>query len=178
MALMTMTSYFRTLTLAFSLVVVAACSQGNGGLMNIRNTEAGPDEFGVLPTRPLEIPSDLSSLPTPAPGVANRTDPRPAADAIAALGGNVDAGVSPGQAADLLGHVARFGAEGDIRAVLAQEDEVFRTRNRGRILERAFNTNQYFAAYRSMSLNQFNELERLRRAGVRTPTAPPQNRDQ
>lgn len=178
MAPMTMKSRFTTLALSFSLVALAACSQGDGGLMNIRNTEAGPDEFGVLPTRPLEIPSDLSSLPPPTPGAANRTDPQPQADAIAALGGNVNAGVPPAQAQDLLGHVARFGAEGDIRAVLAQEDEAFRSRNRGRILERAFNTNQYFAAYRSMSLNQFRELERLRRAGVRTPTAPPQNREQ
>jgi hypothetical protein len=50
----------------------------------------------------------------------------------------------------------------------------FRSRNTGLFLERLFNTNVYFSAYREMSLDRYAELERLRRAGVRTPAAPPE----
>ncbi|WP_439140413.1 DUF3035 domain-containing protein, partial [Roseicyclus sp.] len=62
----------------------------------------------------------------------------------------------------------------DIRNVLAAEDLTFRSNNSGLLLERLFNTNVYFSAYREMSLDRYAELDRLRRAGVRTPAAPPE----
>ncbi|MEM6897402.1 MAG: DUF3035 domain-containing protein, partial [Pseudomonadota bacterium] len=34
----------------------------------------GPDEFGVVPTRPLEQPANYSDLPEPTPGSINRAD--------------------------------------------------------------------------------------------------------
>jgi hypothetical protein len=40
-------------------------------------------------------------------------------------------------------------------------------------LERLFNVNVYYKAYRPMSLDQQAELWRWRRAGARTPSAPP-----
>ena len=133
----------------------------------------GPDEFSVLPTEPLEIPEDLSSLPTPSPGGPNRTDPDPEADAIAALGGNIDRAQSGSQS--LMSHATRFGVEADIRETLAAEDLAFRERNDGRILERMFNVNVYHRAYAPLSLDQYAELDRLRRLGVRTPAAPPES---
>ena len=163
---------FSSLTLAAATLALAACSSGDPRLMNLRNTESGPDEFSILPTEPIAIPADLSTLPPPTPGGVNRTDPDPEGDAIRALGGNPErAAATQG---DIVAYAARFGTTPDIRGVLAAEDLEFRSRNNGRILERLFGTNVYFRAYRPMSLDRYAELERLRRAGVRTPAAPPQ----
>lgn len=153
-----------------AVALVSAC--GDPSLMNLRNAEAGPDEFAVLPSEPIEMPQDLASLPPPTPGGVNRTDPNPEADAIAALGGNVERATR--NAGDIVGYASRYGVTGQIRGVLAAEDEEFRSRNQGRVLERAFGVNVYFSAYDEMALDQYNELDRLRRAGVRTPSAPPE----
>jgi hypothetical protein len=152
------------------MLALAACSQGTPELMNLRNTEEGPDEFAVLPTAPLEMP-ETNELPQPTPGARNRVDPDPEADAIAALGGNP--GRAAGAGSGLISYATRFGVSGDIRPVLAAEDEEFRRRNNGRILERMFGTTVYFRAYREQALDRYAELERLRRMGVRTPAAPP-----
>jgi hypothetical protein len=156
------------------LLAVAACSSGTPTLMNLRNTEAGPDEFSVLPTEPIEVPADIAArpLPQPTPGGFNRTDPDPEGDAIAALGGNVDR--AQRNAGDIVGYASRFGASADIRGVLAAEDLEFRRRNDGRVLERLFGTNVYYRAYRDMALDRYAELERMRSAGIRTPGAPPE----
>jgi hypothetical protein len=104
-------------------------------------------------------------------GGVNRVDPDPEGDAIRALGGNVER--ANRAAGDIVGYAARFGVTPDIRGTLAAEDLEYRSGNRGRLLERLFNLNVYFDAYRPMSLDRYAELERLRRAGVRTPAAPP-----
>ncbi|MGP1357507.1 DUF3035 domain-containing protein [Roseicyclus sp.] len=158
--------------LAASMLALAACSSGTPQLMNLRNTEDGPDEFAVLPTAPLEMPQSFAELPEPTPGAPNRVDPNPEADAIAALGGNAARGAGAG--GGLVSYATRFGVSGDIRPVLAAEDEAYRQRNNGRILERMFGTTVYFEAYRPQALDRYAELERLRRMGVRTPAAPPQ----
>lgn len=161
--------------------VAAALLAGCGGsgtpeLMNLRSTAQGPDEFAILPTKTLSMPTDLSALPAPTPGGTNRTDPTPAADAVAALGGNParlsGGGIAPADGA-LVAQTGRFGTSGNIRAELAAEDLEFRRKNDGRFFERLFSTNVYFRAYRPMSLNQQAELERWRRLGVPTPAAPP-----
>jgi len=160
------------LPLGALLIAVAACSRGEPNLMNIRNTESGPDEFSVLPTEPLEMPGSFAALPTPTPGGINRADPTPEADAIAALGGNVDR--ANRQAGDIVNYSNRFGVTPDIRGTLSAEDRDFRDNNRGRLLERVFGVNTYYSAYGDQSLDNYAELERLRRAGVRTPAAPPE----
>ncbi len=154
-----------------AVLALSACSNGVPTLMNLRNTEAGPDEFAIVPTRELELPADRASLPTPTPGGANRADPTPEADAIAALGGNINR--AAGGSSGLISYTSRLGVAADIRATLAAEDEAFRSRNGGRVLERLFNNNVYFRAYRPQSLDRYAELQRLRRAGVQTPSAPP-----
>lgn len=159
------------LVLLAAVIGLSACSNGTPTLMNLRNTEAGPDEFAIVPTQELEIPTDLAALPTPTRGGINRADPTPEADAIAALGGNIArANTSAG---GLVSHASRFGVADNIRGTLAAEDEAFRGDNGGRLLERLFNTNVYFRAYRAQSLDRYAELERLRRSGVQTPSAPP-----
>ncbi|PJF08737.1 DUF3035 domain-containing protein [Pseudorhodobacter sp. MZDSW-24AT] len=153
--------------------LLAGCGNGGDGpqLMNIRSTTAGPDEFGILPPKPLEMPTDLAQLPEPTPGGTNRTDPTPEADAILALGGNPGAGA--GLDAGLVAHVTRFGVAPGIRQTVASEDLQWRRDNNGRVLERLFNVNVYYRAYEDQALDQQAELGRWRQRGVRTPSAPP-----
>ncbi|MFN0116072.1 MAG: DUF3035 domain-containing protein [Paracoccaceae bacterium] len=164
-------------------VIAAAALQGCGrnsdkvpNLMNIRAATRTPDEFAILPTKPLQLPEDIAALPEPTPGEANLTDPTPEADAVAALGGNPDRLTRKGTVTSdggLVTYAARFGVAPDIRDTLAAEDLSWRQRNKGRPLERLFDINVYFKAYRRMSLDQHLELERWRKAGVRTVGAPP-----
>ncbi|TFL20076.1 DUF3035 domain-containing protein [Jannaschia formosa] len=157
---------------ALAALTLAACERENPTLFNIRAQDRTPDEFAIMPTRPLQPPPDFSTLPPPTPGGVNRTDPQPQAEAIAALGGNIDRGAGVDGA--LVAAVTRYGVQGDIRAQLAQEDLAFRRRRDGRLLERLFSVNVYFRAYEEQSLDQHRELERLRRLGVRTVAAPPE----
>jgi len=163
--------------LALAAVIgLSACSKKAGGMMNLRSSGAGPDEFSILPTKPLTMPKSYSALPDPTPGGSNLVDPTPRADAIAALGGNPKYLNSGGVArADqgVVSTVSRYGVSGNIRTVLAQEDLEFRKKHRGKLLERLFHTTVYFSAYKPMTLDRYAELKRMRRAGVRTPAAPP-----
>jgi hypothetical protein len=151
-------------------LVLAGCGEGGiaGGL---RQAGVGgqPDEFLVLPTRPLEMPPNLAALPPPTPGTTARVAYRPQADAVQALTGRpapATANASP--------LVARVGpADPGIRATLASEDVAFRSENRPRIFERWFSRDAGRAAYGGVILDAEAELSRLRAAGVRTPAAPP-----
>lgn len=157
--------------LGLVLLALAACGRSDPTLLNLRAEGEGPDEFGVLPSRPLEMPTDMAALPPPQPGIANRADPDPEAELAAALGGNVDRAQAGSQS--LVSHVTRYGVAQDIRATLAAEDLEFRRRNDGRLLERMAALNVYHRAYRVMALDRYAELERLRAAGIWTPAAPP-----
>lgn len=164
----------KTIVALSAVLVLSACGGGQPELMNLRSG-AGPDEFGIVPPRPLEMPESLSELPEPTPGGANRTDRNPEAEAVVALGGNPSAsgGGVPSSDSALYAHAARFGVESGIRATLSAEDLEFRRDNQGRPLERLFNLNVYYRAYREQSLNQQAELLRWRALGLRTPSAPP-----
>lgn len=151
-------------------LLLAACSGDREPprLMNLRSQTNGPDEFAILPTRPLEIPGDLASLPEPEPGAHNLVDPTPLDDAVVALGGRPGAGGGDGAL------IAAAGAGGgNIRAELAAEDAAFRARQRPKLLERLFGTSTYHAAYARQSLRPDPELERWRAADRRTPSATP-----
>ncbi len=171
-------------TIALALIAVlavSACGQREDPkLMNIRSDSNGPDEFTILPGKPLQAPDYAAALPAPTPGGANLTDPTPKADAVAALGGNpalvtpTGTGVIGRGDATLVAQARRFGANANIRQTLATEDLEFRRDNKGRLLERLFNLNVYYKAYEKVSLDQYRELARFRRLGVRTPSAPPE----
>jgi len=164
---------------ALAMLALAACSGGSDEprLMNLRSTTDGPDEFAIVPPKPLEMPTDLAALPTPTPGGTNLTDPTPEADAIVALGGRPDAvrGV-PAADAGLINHASRNGVSGSIREDLAVADLDHRRRSDGRLLERLFGTNVYYRAYRNQELDQHAELARWRRAGTQNVSAPPRQR--
>lgn len=157
-----------------AVFVLTACGgKGAPELMNLR-TGSGPDEFAIVPPKPLEMPETLTDLPEPTLGGTNRTDRRPEDDAVIALGGRPDAaGGIPSADSAIYAHAARFGVDSGIRATLAAEDLEWRRDNNGRILERLFNVNVYYKAYRDQSLDQQAELARWRRLGLRTPSAPP-----
>jgi len=157
-----------------AMLTLAACSDGAPHLMNLRPTGNGPDEFSILPPKALEMPKNLVALPEPTPGEASLTDPTPEADAIVALGGRPgkNAGV-PRADNGLLTHASRFGSNAGIREDLAASDLKFRRANKGRVLERLFNVSVYYRVYLPQSLDQRAELQRWRRAGVRTVSAPP-----
>ncbi len=164
------------IALVFAALAVAGCS--NQGLRDLRNSGPGPDEFLILPSKPLEAPTNFSDLPTPTPGGTNLTDPQPRADAIAALGGRpsalVDQGV-PASDSGLVSYASRNGVPGDIRQVTAEEDEAFRKR-RGRFTRiQLFRTNRYNQVYRREALNPFDVERAARSRGIPTPSAPPEN---
>lgn len=158
-----------------AFVVVAtlsACDRNRDPqLLNVKANGDGPDEFAILPNKPLTQPESYNTLPEPTPGGANRADLTPLSDATFALGGNPAAGIRDG---GLVNHASRYGRDVAIREQLASEDLEFRRKNNGRLLERVFNVNVYYKAYRKQSLDQYSELERLRRLGIRTVSAPPE----
>lgn len=164
----------RAVLLTFCALAMAGCSS-SGKLMTLASDD-GPEEFAIVPTRPLELPTDLAQLPAPTPGGTNITDPAPAAEAVAALGGN------PGQlaaqgvgAADgaLIARATRGGVMPNVRQVTAEEDAEYRRHHGRRPLEALAQSNVYYRAYKPQSLDSQAELERWRRAGARIPSAPP-----
>ena len=154
-----------------TVLLLAACGDKEPKLLHIRSQSRAPDEFSVLPVKPLQLPEDIAALPEPTPGGLNLTDPTPEADAVVALGGRPDRGA--GADGGLVGHVGRFGTSANIREQLAAEDLEWRRDHDGRLLERLFNVNVYYKAYADMSLDQFLELEFWCKRGVRTVGAPP-----
>ena len=153
-----------------ALLALTACGGANREphLMNLRSTTDGPDEFSILPPKPLASPPDLTALPDPTPGGENLSDQHPMNDAIVALGGKVPAALGGVPAGDggLVAYAARSGVSGGIRTTLAAEDLDFRRKHPGKLLERAVGLNVYYQAYRSYWLDTYAELAKWRAAGA------------
>ena len=170
---LTSTPLLATLGLALSL---AACS-GDGGLRELDSNKAGPDEFDVLPLKPLAEPDSYTTLPVPTPGGVNRADVQPNADAVVALGGRpsalAESGGIPSSDAALVRQAGRYGTTPDIRAELAEADAAFRKRQARFTNIRLVPVDRYAQAYRRETLDPYAEAERFRKLGIRTPAAPP-----
>ena len=154
---------------------LGACSRGEPDLINFRASQEGPDEFGVVPTKPLvleDLPQEVAALPAPTPGGPNLTDPTPVSDAYAALGGSA-AAARRGADGGIVNYASRNGVDPNIRAQLAVDDAAYRQQRRGRLLERLFGVTTYYGAYSRQSLDQYGELQRVRSAGLSNPAAPP-----
>ncbi len=162
------------------VVVLSACDKqpvlGKNG--NFRLKDAGPDEFAVLPTKELVFPEDFETLPEPKLGSVSRADVTPQRDAIAALGGKpeqLDSKQINRNEQPLVTAASRFGVSPDIRAALAEEDKEFSHKNRARFYDKWFYSDKgYLRRRKADSLDSYNELSRLRRLGVRTPSVPQQ----
>ena len=161
--------------LALALVAaapLAGCKGGNTLAGGLRAAGVGgtPDEFMVLPTRPLEMPENLAALPPPAPGTANRVDYQPKAEAIAGLTGRSGAIATTNGAA----LVARAGPrDPTIRSELAAEDVTWRQTHHGLLIPRLIAKDKDRVTYEPMLLDAPAEFERLRAQGVQVPAAPP-----
>ncbi len=166
----------RKLALMFVLpVIVAGCA--NVGLRDLQSNSNGPDEFGIAPVGELQEPASYNELPTPTPGGANRVDRSALAEGAQAFGGQLGDpnGPIPGSDAALVQHASRLGVSPGIRATLAQTDADFRRRQARLTQFRIVPVDRYNQAYRRQALDAQAEQRRWRRAGARTPSAPPAN---
>lgn len=141
-----------------ALSALVACGQPGERIPN--RVKTGPDEFSIVPNKPLQEPESYSVLPAPTPGGANLTDATPKADAIVALGGRVPTGGVDG---GIVTYASRYGVDPTIRAELSKADERRRT-GRGR----------YERAYKRFALDAYAEWQRLRALGIVVPSAPPE----
>ena len=166
----------RAVLLTFCVLALGAC-ESSGKLMTLASDD-GPEEFAIVPSKPLELPPDLAALPAPTPGGSNITDATPHEDAIIALGGKPQAPATgagaPAADGALVAAASRNGVQSDIRTALAEKDLDIRRKNNGRLLERLFGVNVYYRAYDDMWLDQQAELERWRAANAGNPSAPPE----
>ncbi|MGJ8603202.1 MAG: DUF3035 domain-containing protein [Marivita sp.] len=171
----------RTLII-LALMALTACgsrqdtSDRDTNLRQLRNASGAPEEFSIVPPKPLVAPESFSELPQPTPGGINRTDPTPLQDAVAVLGGNParldpQAGIGAGDQA-LVARASRFGRQPDIRAELAASDQAFRER-RSLFNWRLVPEDTYNRIYRNQALDPYATLDAARRAGAQTPSAPP-----
>lgn len=129
-----------------------------------------PDEFMVLPTKPLEMPGNFAALPTPTPGAPNRVDYNPKAEAVASLTGRE----APAGTASAGSLIARAGpADPNIRARLAVEDATWREENQGKLLPRLLARDADEVTYGAVTLDAAAEYEAMRARGVAVPPAPP-----
>jgi hypothetical protein len=148
--------------------VLGGCEGGLAGGLRSAGVAGTPDEFMVLPTRPLEMPESFVALPPPTPGTVNRVDYRPHIEAVVGLTGRPGPVGSGGSAL-----VAAAGPRDPaIRTELAQEDVIWRQTHHGRLLERWFSTDREALVYRPMVLDAPEAFENQRAQGREVPAAP------
>ena len=150
-------------------LALGACSRNrvDGEL----RSASSPDEFMVLPTKPLEMPSDLAALPAPIPGARNRVDYEPREEAVASLTGRETTVAGTAGAAALISRAGPI--DPSIRARLASEDVTWRESHQGKLLPRLFARSEDDVVYGDEILDAPVEYERLRAVGVAVPPAPP-----
>ena len=156
-------------------LILGACA--NKGLRDLRTNSSGPDEFMIQPGKPLEAPANYQSLPTPTPGQSNLTDRSALDEGVVAFGGRPQSDTAGIPASDgaLVRHVSRLGVRANIREDLAERDATFRKRKARFTQIRIVPVDRYNQAYKRQSLDADAEARRWRRAGARTPSAPPAN---
>jgi len=162
-------------TLAMTLGLSGCASTG---LRSLQTNSEGPDEFLVMPVKPLTAPKDYDVLPAPTPGGTNLVDQNPIADAVVALGGRasaLEANGVPASDGALVAQAGRYGVPPDTRVALAEADAEFRRRQSRMTRFRLFRVDRYEQAYRREVMDPFEANDRFRRAGIATPSAPPQN---
>lgn len=148
------------------------------GLRQLEAAGPGPDEFMILPNKPLTAPKDFDVLPAPTPGGTNLVDQNPKADAMVALGGRLpspEAAGVPASDGALVAQASRFGVPANTRATLAEADARFRKRQARMSSVRLFSVDRYEQAYRREKLDPHSETGRFRQSGVHTPSSPPRN---
>lgn len=162
--------------LTLMTLFIAGCA--NTGLRQLQSNSEGPDEFGIQPVKPLEAPANYTTLPAPTPGKRNLADRSALQEGAAAVGGRLADPNGPIPASDgaLVQAASRLGVAAGIRKDLATTDEAFRKRKARLTQFRIVPVDRYNQAYRREALDARAEQARWRRAGARTPSAPPSGR--
>ncbi|MEQ6203227.1 DUF3035 domain-containing protein [Sulfitobacter sp. HNIBRBA2951] len=156
-------------------LLMAGCA--NVGLRDLQSDSAGPDDFSIKPVEALAEPANFTDLPAPTPNGVNRADRSALAEGVQAFGGrkgDPNAAV-PARDGALVRHTSRLGVVAGIRDDLAQTDADFRRRKARFTQYRIVPVDRYNQAYRRQALDADAEQARWRRAGARTPSAPPSN---
>ena len=162
---------FRVSGIFVIIFLLSACSSDDARLRDLYDVGTGPEEFAVLPSKPLTIPSNLKNLPVPDLAAGNLADPTPKHDLIEILGGSIDNSISiPEKDKNLLKYVSRAGVDSNIRQELAEEDQKFLRKMGVLTSVKLFRVDRYNQIYRKMTLSAPKELERWRSLGVRTPS--------
>ena len=127
------------------------------------------------PTVPTNSPSSPASRSKNRRASSNFRNPRRAAGT--ALGGNPDRledrGVGASDGA-LVTAASRRGVDPSIRTTLAEEDEALRYRKWLFSRFRIFGSDEYYRAYEDQTIDRQGTRAIWRRAGVPTPSAPPE----
>lgn len=169
----------RLLASAAIVITLAACTGQEGDVPDLSryHSKGTPDEFAVVVYERIDIPAKGDELPTPGT-VGTRVLQRPEAKATIALGGrdtNRRDGETPSGDATLTTYMASLGTRDDIRQVIAQEDLELRKANPGRYLEKVFGSNIYYRVYEDMTLDAYEETDRLAGLGYRVLQPPPED---
>ena len=129
-----------------------------------------PDEFMVLPTRPLEMPQNLAALPPPTPGAVNRVDYRPHTEAVAGLTGRPGPAGSGGARAGRRGRPAR---PGDPHRSSPRRTWSGARPTTGGCSSAGSARDREALIYRPMVLDAPDAFEQQRARGRQVPAAPP-----
>lgn len=157
-----------------AVLILASCGEDKiaGTLQEASLANGAPDEFLVLPQKPLEIPEDLSVLPTPDPTAGSRVEIDPHAGAKRALGGTGGGYKASGADNTVLAAARSRPISPNIRQELRAEDAKKRARPGGFIgffdLFRVTPREQ--TIYNDEKLDARDELIKRRAQGVRTPS--------
>lgn len=179
--------------LAAALAVLAGCNSFGDPIEAIGGRRPAPDEFKVLPRKPLVVPATVAQpgvqpgpLPTPEPGKPSPLDPNPQREAEVALMGREDAGpwpttttsLSAGEAALLSAADVAAGGS-DIRVQLetdrqaaadAKENEPYEPPT---LLELfGFGDDEEDEIDPAVALDAITESQRLQREGLPAPNDP------
>jgi len=131
-----------------------------------------PDEFLVLPQKPLEMPSDMTALVEPDPSARSRVALDPHASAKRALGGTGAGYKATGTDNAILAAARIRPVDPNIRQELRTEDNKKRARPSGFVgfLDLFRITPREQTIYNDEKLDARAELLKRRQQGVRTPS--------
>ena len=68
---------FRVSGIFVIIFLLSSCSSDDSRLRDLYDVGTGPEEFAVLPSKPLTMPSNLKDLPVPDLAAGNLADPTP-----------------------------------------------------------------------------------------------------
>ena len=157
-------STWRAAVAMVALLGLAGC-EDNSLRSQLGLLHQGPDQFAVLPNRPIEVP-DHDDLPPPEPGAASPIAPDPLGEVKLALGSVAAAPLSEPSDGErtVMAMLGPLPVEDGIREMLAAEHEEMLDEDTP-LVHKIFGIEQR-RYRRANALDASEELDRLRGAGV------------